>query len=259
MNTHSNRRAFLKRGALISGGLLAAGCKAAMPPAATKESNPPVAADSSPLTCKFSPAPAAEAEAEAQANIWDVIQHRRSVRDFRPDAVPDEDIRRIIDAARLAPTSGNQQPWKFLVVRDKRKIDELKEACVKRALEKFDSGKRADVTREQFESNYRSGTRGIFSAPVYIVVLTDNRSKYPDYNHWDGPLAAGYLLLAARALGYGTVHITDAIPDAVTKAVFRIPDNYTRVCITPLGIPVHWPDSPRKKGLEEFLAFETLG
>jgi hypothetical protein len=38
-----------------------------------------------------------------------------------------------------------------------------------------------------------------------------------------------------------------------------IPDHYTRVCITPLGIPVEWPDSPPKKGLDEFIAYETLG
>jgi len=71
-------------------------------------------------------------------------------------------------------------------------------------------------------------------------------------------MAAGFLMLAARALGYGTVFITDAIPDQVTKEVLRIPDRYTRVCITPLGIPVEWPDSPPKKKLEEFIAYDTL-
>jgi nitroreductase len=71
-------------------------------------------------------------------------------------------------------------------------------------------------------------------------------------------MAAGFLMLAARALGYGTVFITDAIPDQVTKEVLRIPDRYTRVCITPLGIPVEWPDSPPKRKLEEFIAYDTL-
>ena len=37
-----------------------------------------------------------------------------------------------------------------------------------------------------------------------------------------------------------------------------VPGHYTRVCITPLGIPVEWPDSPPKKKLEEFIAYETL-
>jgi nitroreductase len=71
-------------------------------------------------------------------------------------------------------------------------------------------------------------------------------------------MAAGFLTLAARALGYGTVFITDVIPDSVTKEVLRIPDRYTRVCITPLGIPVEWPDAPPKKKLEEFIPYESL-
>ncbi len=203
------------------------------------------------------PATAAEASV-VDGSIWEVIRQRRSVRNFKPDAVPEADITKILDAARTAPTSGNQQPWKFLVIRDQGSITRMKEACVQAALERFDSRSDKATTREQYEGNVRKRLGGYFSAPVYLVVLTDNNSKYPDYNHWDGPLAAGYLMLAARALGYGTVFITDVIPDRVTKEVLRIPDNYTRVCITPLGVPVEWPDTPPKKKLEEFIAFETL-
>lgn len=189
---------------------------------------------------------------KTELSIWDVFQNRRSVRKYKQDAIPQEDIIKIIDAARMAPTSGNQQPWKFLVVQNKDKINELKEACIKEAIER----------RKNADSDLKEKITGIYnnylSAPVYIVVLTDNNSKYSDYNHWDGPLAAGYLLLAARALGYGTVFITDAISEKVTKEVFKIPDNYTRVCITPLGIPVKWPSTPAKKPLEEFIIYEKF-
>jgi nitroreductase len=201
-------------------------------------------------------AAAADTPAAPGANIWDVFQQRRSVRKFRPDAVPEADIRKMIDAARLAPTSGNQQPWKFVVVRDPAKIREMAEACTKMALEQFDkSGGKADE-KEQYAKKVREGIASYFSAPVYIVVLTDNRSKWPDYNHWDGPMAAGYLMLAARALGYGTVFITDSIPDSVTRSVLHIPDYYTRVCVTPVGVPVEWPAPKGKKPLEEFIAYD---
>jgi len=191
-------------------------------------------------------------------NIWDIFPKRRAVRNFKPDVVPEKDIIRILDAARSAPTSGNQQPWKFLVIRDKDKINQLKETCIKDALERFYKPESQTQTKEQFEEKLRGMMSGYFTATVYIVVLTDNNSKYPTYNHWDGPLAAGYLMLAARALGYGTVHITDTIPDNVTREVFNIPDHYTRVCITPVGIPAEWPDSPPKKELKEFIAYESL-
>ncbi len=204
------------------------------------------------------PARAAEAPPASNGNIWDVFRQRRSVRKFKPDAIPEADIVRILDAARTPPTSGNQQPWKFLVIQDRDKISRMKEACVQRALERFDSRGNKAASKEEYESGVRNRLGGYFSAPVYIVVLTDNDSQYPDYNHWDGPMAAGFLMLAARALGYGTVFITDAIPDQVTKEVLHIPGHYTRVCITPLGVPVEWPDSPPKKKLEEFIAYESL-
>ncbi len=193
------------------------------------------------------------------SDFWHVIQNRRSVRAFKSDLVPDNDIIKIIDAARMAPTSGNQQPWKFLIIKDKTKINQMKEACIKLAVDNFVKNNPNKETISQFTERITKNLEtGYFSAPVFILVLTDNNSKYPDYNHWDGPLAAGYLMLAARALGYGTVFITDGIPDIVTKEVLQVPDNYTRVCITPLGIPIKWPPTPEKKKLEDFIAKESF-
>jgi len=192
------------------------------------------------------------------SNIWEVFKTRRSVRAFTSDSIPEVDILKIIDAARMAPTSGNQQPWKFLVIRDKNKINQMKEKCVERALTRYDANNPKKMTKEEYEKMVRNRLSNYFSAPVYIIVLTDNKSLYPDYNHWDGPMAAAYLMLAARALGYGTVFITDSIPEELTKEIFNIPDTFTRVCITPLGVPIEWPKSPEKKKLEDFISFETF-
>jgi len=195
----------------------------------------------------------------AQDDFFDVIHNRRSVRHFRSDPVPTEDLNKILDAARMAPMSGNQQPWKFLVLQDKNRIEALKEFCIKKSIEKYtadrnpsksDLEKRINRTNEYYH--------GYLSAPLYVVILTDNNSQYPDYNHWDGPLAAANLMLAARALGYGTVFISDSISTESTKEFFRIPDHYTRVCITPSGIPLEWPKSPEKKPLGEFIVMNTF-
>lgn len=227
MNT--TRRSFLQTGALIGTSLLCARAVAVEPAVPRPD------------------------------DIWDAFRDRRSVRRFKPDAVPEADLRKILDAARTAPTSGNQQPWKFLVIRDPARIAALKTACIDRALRRVDPDRPlSEDQKKQRELRVRQSYDGYFSAPVYIVVLTDNQSTYPDYNHWDGPMAAGYLMLAARALGYGTVFLTDSVSDEITKRVLQIPDRYTRVCITPLGVPVEWPASPKKKPLEDFIANETL-
>ena len=170
---------------------------------------------------------------EGALGFFETVRTRRSVRRFLPTEIPEEDLLDILDAARLAPTSGNQQPWKFLVVRDRGLIEALKERCIERSLS-IRRG-RGMPTQGQTEQEIRESFEGYFSAPVYVVVLTDGESRYPAYNHWDGPLAAGHLMLAARALGYGTVFVTDSIPEDVTRAVLGIPRRYSRVCITPLS------------------------
>ncbi len=189
----------------------------------------------------------------------DIFKKRRSVRKFKPTPIPDEHIMKILDAARSAPTSGNQQPWKFLVIQDREKLDQLKEECVSAALER--ARKRGPVDPAELESlrkRYTENLSGYLSAPVFILVLTDKNSRYPSYNKWDGPLAAGYLILAARALGYGTVYTTDSFPADITTKVFAVPDNFEQICCIPVGVPERWPDSPPKKPLQEFAVFEKL-
>ena len=194
-----------------------------------------------------------------QEYLFDMFEKRRSVRKFKSTPVPEEHIMKILDVARSAPTAGNQQPWKFLVIRDREKLDQLKEESVLATLEymkkreDFDPAK-LDETRGGISKMYE----GYLSAPVYIAVLVDSNSKYPSCNIYDGSLAAGYLMIAARALGYGTVFITDTFPYETIKKVFDIPDNYERICFTPVGVPEKWPESPEKKALQEFIVFERF-
>ena len=193
----------------------------------------------------------------ADSDLLGIFAKRVSVRRYKPDPVPEEHLRLILDAARHSPTSGNQQPWKFLVVTDRTKIERLRTRC----LEFYEAYWPKDLPPAERAARREASTKtlaGYFSAPVYIVVLTDSQSTYPTYNHHDGPLAAGYLCLAARALGYGTVYVTDSIPEPITREVLSIPARYQRVCIMPLGVPDGWPEPPAKKKLEELIVNESF-
>ena len=222
-----NRRNSLKAGASILAGLTVA---------------PVVSATGKSLT------------STSDESFWEVVKNRRSVRAYKSNPVSDADLKKIVDAARMAPTAGNQQPWKFLVITDKKKIEALKTAKLKETEAYLKDAKKlqGEELKKQLKDYENQLSKGYLSAPAYIVVLTDNNSTYPHYNHWDGPLAAANLMLAARALGYGTVHITDSFSEELTKSVFNIPDNYTRVCFTPVGIPVEWPEK-EKGALDEFI------
>lgn len=194
-----------------------------------------------------------------QEYLFDIFKSRRSVRKFKSTPISQEHIEKILDIARTAPTSGNQQPWKFLVVQDREKIARLLSECVDSAIERAKKRAEFDPSKEEsLRSQYRERIGNYLSAPVYVVVLVDKNSPYPTYNIYDGSLAAGYLMIAARALGYGTVFITDALPVDLVKKVFEIPDNFVRICITPIGIPESWPDPPEKKPLYEFAVYEKL-
>ena len=198
-------------------------------------------------------------KAKQHPALLDAFMTRRSVRHYTGEPVPDEHIMKILDCARMAPTAGNQQPWKFIVTRDPQVISRLKETCISNSISGFkERGNPTEAQLKERTEKIGEYYEKCFSSPVYITVLTDKKSRYPTYNHWDGPLAAANLMIAARALGYGTVFYTDSVPDSVTKEVLNIPDRYERVCFTPVGIPVEWPETPEKKPYDSFIVENTF-
>jgi len=198
--------------------------------------------------------------AAEQNFLFEAMKNRRTVRKFRPDPVPQEHLLKILDAARYAATAGNQQPWKFLVIQDRRKLDALKEAALSWALE--EGLKEKELTenkKDEIRQKLRATLENVLSAPVYVAVLVDSQSKYPEYNIYDGTLAMGNLMIAARALGYGTGFFTAFFPEARMKEFFHIPERYGLICFTPIGVPDGWPPMPPKKELKDLVMYEALG
>ena len=62
----------------------------------------------------------------------EALKTRRSVRRYKPDMIPEQDLLEIMDAGRLAPTAGNFQPWEFIIARDKETIAALRDATYDR-------------------------------------------------------------------------------------------------------------------------------
>lgn len=194
-----------------------------------------------------------------QEYLFDVFKTRRSVRQFKSTPIPEEHIQKMLEIACSAPTSGNQQPWKFLVVRDREKINRLQETYMARSIE---SAKKRGITDPEkldvFRKRVENRNKGYLSAPLHVVVLVDSNSTYPSYNIYDGTLAAGYIIIAARALGYGSVFCTDSFPPDLVREVFEIPENFGQICYIPIGIPEEWPEPHGKKPAKEFTVFEKF-
>ncbi len=186
---------------------------------------------------------------QKQEYLFTVLRTRRTVRKFTSDPVPERHLLKILNAARFAPSAGNQQPWKFLVIRNKEKRTQLKEKTLSWYMEKYGTEDESGGVRKKAKTMLENA----FSAPIFIVVLVDTTKRYPQYVAYDGALAVASLMIAARALGYGTGFYTTFFPEAKVKEFFGIPDRYALICVTPLGVPEEWPSPPPKRSLNEIL------
>jgi len=189
--------------------------------------------------------------------VFETIKTRRTVREFDGSPVPEEHIIKILDMARYAPTAGNVQPWRFVVIQNPENLATLKDS--------LKNWWTAKVTARQFEQEkekeYIEGGKeqidNIMTAPVYVLVFADT-SVYAEYALYDGCLAVQNLMLAARVLGYGTGFFTTFFPEENVCALVNAPINYKFICATPIGLPQKWPVMPEKKSLEEFIVRERF-
>ncbi|UCF70184.1 MAG: nitroreductase family protein [candidate division WOR-3 bacterium] len=189
--------------------------------------------------------------------FFDVIKNRRSIRKFKSTPIPKEHITRILEAASLAPTANNRQPWKFLVIQNPETIDAIKRASVELKIQEYTHN--TEHTPEQLAARKEKVSNhydDIFSAPAYIVVFTDSYEEFSHYNTHDGPLAAAHICLSAQALGYGSLYATESISDAAIRKIITVPVKYTFVCGIPIGIPESIPEMPPKKPVDELVVYE---
>ena len=150
-----------------------------------------------------------------KTNFLELAEARRSVRAYKPDAVPEEMLQTVLEAGRLAPSACNKQPWRFIVVRGE---------AVRRALG-------AAYAREWF-----------WKAPVVLAVCILPKEAWTrsydgkNYAMADGALAMDHMMLAAAELGLGTCWI-GAFDPAAAHEILGLPDGVEVLGMTPLGFP----------------------
>jgi F420 biosynthesis protein FbiB-like protein len=179
-------------------------------------------------------------------DFFEVVHTQRSIRQFKPDAVPDEAIWKMLDAAIRAPSGSNTQPWAFLVVRDRAKREAIAQAVRERmgdpAVGRAEA-EHLDPARRRMRLASIAFRENVTSAPVLIIpCLVAPTSPTTDANN----LFAGSsiysavqnLMLAARALGLGTVLTTFNMRiEDVIRREFGLPDDAKPVAVIPVGYP----------------------
>jgi nitroreductase len=153
---------------------------------------------------------------------WDAITSRRNVREFADRPIDDEDLDRILEAGRRAPSSRNWQPWDFVLVTDRSTLPEL-----------------AKVWR---------GAGHVGDAVAVIVslgpVLDDARQQgWLNYDHGQATMS---MAIAAADLGIGSSHA--AVEDqALARQLLGFPEDRYAVSLLSLGYPADRPLVPLKK------------
>jgi F420 biosynthesis protein FbiB-like protein len=178
--------------------------------------------------------------------FFDVVSTQRSIRQFKPDPVPDEALWKLLDAAIRAPSGGNTQPWSFLVVRDPERREIIARA-VRESMGDPAQGRaeaeQMDPVRKRMRLASIAFRENVSSAPVLIIpCLVSPTSPSSDVNNlFAGSsiyAAVQNLMLAARALGLGTVLTTFNIRiEDVLRREFGIPDEAKPVAVIPVGYP----------------------
>ncbi|MEK6699662.1 MAG: nitroreductase family protein [Nitrospirota bacterium] len=203
-------------------------------------------------------------------DLFDAIKGRKSIRRFKQTPVPDEDIRKILDAGRLAPSANNAQPWSFIVIKDRALLKKMAEAVremVDRMVPYAESEKQA-----QRLTAYKSNYYVFFeNAPVVIAVVMESyvstgllmRMGYseeeavrlrPHPGLQSVSAAIQNMLLAIHALGYGSCWMTGPLvaQEAFEKLLGYGKEKYI-AALLPVGAPDEDPPARSRKPLEEIV------
>jgi len=166
-----------------------------------------------------------------------LLKGRRSIRRYKPDSVPDEMLKQLLEAGRWAPSASNRQPWTFIVVRDE---------AVRRQV-------------AQHAAYYFVRWAHVEEAPLLIVLCGDGRSRvYRQFLHEDIGLAGGQMMLQAKALGLGTCWI-GGLDRKTIAGILKLPDYLEIVGLLTVGFPAEDPEPPPRKPLEEIVCYDVYG
>ncbi|MDP3879048.1 MAG: nitroreductase family protein [Dehalococcoidales bacterium] len=166
-------------------------------------------------------------------DFLELVEKRYSVRAYKSNPVVDEKLQKVLEAARLAPTASNRQPFRLIVVHT--------------------AGREADLSR-------------IYSRPWFVqapIIICACGVAEPAWVRRDGrrycdvdvAIAMDHLILAATDLGLGTCWV-GAFDSAAAREIMGLPDEVEPIAFTPLGYPDDQPKEKKRQSITELVRYE---
>jgi nitroreductase len=171
---------------------------------------------------------------DGKMEVKEAIEKRNSIRKYEDKPVPEEKLLRVLEAARLAPSGRNCQGWKFIVVRDVVKIQEL--------------------------GKLSGGQYHVHTSPVIIAaVATDPEELMPcgvQASPVNLAIAIDHMTLAAMDEGLGTCWI-GAFAQSEVKKLLGVPERLSIISLLTLGFPGESGRPKSRKKLEDIVCYDT--
>ena len=207
-------------------------------------------------------------------DLFDAIHSRKSIRRFKQTPVSDENIKKIVDAGRWAPSANNTQPWSFIVIKDRSVLKNMADAVremIDRMIPFADSEKQAQRLAA-YKSNYYTFFE---NAPVVIAVcmeaydagtdlLLARMGYVPEQARRLRPLpglqsvsaAIQNMLLAIHALGYGSCWMTGPlVAQEAFERLLGFGKDKSIAALLPVGVPDENPPARSRKDLSDIIRF----
>jgi nitroreductase len=162
-------------------------------------------------------------------SILYLIKSRRSIREFRNEEISDEMVREILEAGRWAPSGLNNQPWKFIVVKDVKVKNEL--------------------------ANFTKYRRIIENSKILIVVFLDKKESYDRTKDIQAIGACiQNMLLQIHSLGLGSCWIGEILNQREkVESFFSVPESFELMAVLAIGYPEKKKRTSTRKSLEELI------
>jgi nitroreductase len=163
----------------------------------------------------------------------ELVQKRYSVRAYRSDPVEDEKLQQVLEAARMAPTASNRQPFQLIVIHTRGREAELKRIY---------------------------GHDWFVQSPLIVCACAIPSKAWvrrdgKNYGEVDLAIAMDHFILAATNLGLGTCWIAAFDPNAA-REILHLPDDAEPIAFTPVGYPADRPTPKKRKALSELVRYE---
>lgn len=202
-------------------------------------------------------------------SVEEAIRKRRSTRRFRPEPISREHVLQMLEAARLAPSASNLQPWRFVVVTDATEKRRLRELCLDQAF--IEEAAVVFVACADLSRYSRAATRrryqeileaqvelsGRFADPRYQGLM--DSIPEPEQRAVRAPatantyIATEHIVLTATALGLGSCWVGGITDHQAIKELLGIPEHMLVVALVAVGYPAQAPPPRPRLPLEEIL------